>query len=99
MFQIQNLYFTYQYHNVSKLIINFVTNDVSSIYCYLVKDRLYCEIANNPYRAGAVDVMGAILAVLVRSIAPIVPHLAEEVWLHHPENLGVIPFIKITNFC
>lgn len=55
-----------------------------------MKDRLYCENVNSPYRAGAVDVIGAILAVVVRSIAPIVPHLAEEVWLYHPENLGIV---------
>ncbi|XP_033214926.1 isoleucine--tRNA ligase, mitochondrial [Belonocnema kinseyi] len=89
--QVQKLYSTYQYHNVTKHIINFVTNDVSATYCYLIKDRLYCESANYPYRAGAVDVMGAILAVVVRSIAPISPHLAEEVWLHHPENQTYVP--------
>ena len=91
-FQVQNLYSTYQYHNVAKTIINFVTNDVSATYCHLVKDRLYCEDANYPYRAGAVDVMDAILTIIVKSIAPISPHLAEEVWLHHPENLGMKPF-------
>lgn len=89
--EIQDLYSTYEYFNVSKHIINFVTNDVSAIYCYLVKDRLYCENVNSPYRAGAVDVIGAILAVVVRSIAPILPHLAEEVWLYHPENLASVP--------
>ena len=65
-----------------------MTNEVSSIYCHLIKDRLYCERINNPYRLGALDVIGEILSVTTRSIAPIVPHLAEEVWLHHPENLG-----------
>ncbi|XP_051156540.1 isoleucine--tRNA ligase, mitochondrial [Leptopilina boulardi] len=89
--EIQNLYSIYEYHNVARHIINFITNDVSSIYCHLVKDRLYCENVNSPYRAGAVDVIGAILAVVVRSIAPIVPHLAEEVWLYHPENLASVP--------
>lgn len=89
--EVEDFYSTYQYNNVTKHVINFITNDVSAIYCYLVKDRLYCESANSPYRAGAVDVIGAILAVVVRSIAPIVPHLAEEVWLHHPENLASVP--------
>lgn len=61
---------------------------MSAIYCHLIKDRLYCDAALSPYRIGAVDVIGEILAIIVRSLAPIVPHLAEEVWLYHPDNLG-----------
>jgi isoleucyl-tRNA synthetase len=35
------------------------------------------------------------LAVTARVVAPIVPHLAEEVWLHHPENLSeLIKFMQ-----
>lgn len=54
----------------------------------MIKDRLYCDEATSPSRIGAVDVVGEVLAVVTRSIAPILPHLAEEIWLHHPENLG-----------
>lgn len=60
----------------------------------MIKDRLYCEKINSPYRLGALDVLGELLAVTVRSVAPILPHLAEEVWLHHPENL-----CKLSNIC
>ncbi|XP_011502157.1 PREDICTED: isoleucine--tRNA ligase, mitochondrial [Ceratosolen solmsi marchali] len=88
---INSLYEKYQYHNVSNAIVNFITNDVSSIYCHLIKDRIYCEKIDSPFRLGALDVIGEVLAVSVRSIAPIMPHLAEEVWLHHPENLTSAP--------
>ncbi|XP_014215047.1 isoleucine--tRNA ligase, mitochondrial [Copidosoma floridanum] len=89
--QIQELYEKYQYHNVSKLFLNFMTNDVSAIYCHLIKDRIYCEKVDSPFRLGSLDVVGEILAITVRSVAPILPHLAEEVWLHHPENLASVP--------
>ncbi|XP_043496541.1 isoleucine--tRNA ligase, mitochondrial isoform X1 [Polistes fuscatus] len=84
--QIQNLYDNYQYHNVCKLIKNWTTNDVSSIYCHLNKDKLYCDPITSPYRAATIKVIDAILTVILRSIAPIVPHLAEEAWLHRTKN-------------
>lgn len=54
-----------------------------------MKDTLYCEKVTSSHRIGAINIIGEILSVLTRSIAPIIPHLAEEVWLHHPENLGI----------
>jgi len=86
--QIQNLYDNYLYHHVCKLVTNFLANIVSPVYCHLIKDRLYCDEAASPTRLAAVEVTRETLTILARSIAPIVPHLAEEVWLYHPENLG-----------
>lgn len=68
--------------------MNFLTNTVSPVYSHLIKDRLYCDEAASPTRLAAVEVTRATLTVFARSIAPIVPHLTEEVWLYHPENLG-----------
>ncbi|XP_014235016.1 isoleucine--tRNA ligase, mitochondrial isoform X1 [Trichogramma pretiosum] len=92
---IQSMYEKYQYHNVSRTIVNFITNDVSAIYCHLIKDRIYCEKSDSPYRLGALDVIAIALAITVRSIAPILPHLAEEIWLHHPENLTSVPLFHV----
>ncbi|XP_011881954.1 PREDICTED: isoleucine--tRNA ligase, mitochondrial [Vollenhovia emeryi] len=89
--EIHSLYDNYLYHHACKLVTNFVTNTVSSVYCHLTKDRLYCDEAASPARLAAVEVTRATLTVLARSIAPIVPHLAEEVWLYHPENLASVP--------
>lgn len=89
--QIQKLYDNYQYHHVCKEVINFVTNDLSAIYCHVIKDRVYCAGVASPYRAGTLDVVGEVLTVFAKSIAPIIPHLAEEIWLYHPENLSSVP--------
>ncbi|XP_011689136.1 PREDICTED: isoleucine--tRNA ligase, mitochondrial [Wasmannia auropunctata] len=89
--EIQGLYDNYLYHHACKLITNFLTNTVSPVYCHLIKDRLYCDEAASPTRLAAVEVTRGTLTVLARSIAPIVPHLAEEVWLYHPENLASVP--------
>ncbi|KAK2577144.1 hypothetical protein KPH14_003304 [Odynerus spinipes] len=89
--QIQNFYESYQYHNVCKLVKNFIKNDVSSMYCHFNKDKLYCDAITSPYRVATIEVIDATLNVILRSISPIVPHLAEEVWLHYTENLEYIP--------
>ncbi|CAD6241934.1 GSCOCG00009383001-RA-CDS [Cotesia congregata] len=92
--QIQNYYDSYEYHNVCKAVLNFVANDISAIYCHLTKDRLYCEEATSPLRIAATNIIGEILSILTRSIAPIIPHLAEEVWLYHPDNLASVPLYR-----
>ncbi|XP_016773003.2 isoleucine--tRNA ligase, mitochondrial isoform X1 [Apis mellifera] len=89
--QIQQHYNNYDYHHASKMIMNFITNNVSSLYCTLIKDRLYCDEATSSIRIAAVEVIKEILNVLIRSIAPILPHLAEEAWLHYPKNCAYIP--------
>lgn len=72
--------------------MNFITNNVSGLYCTLIKDRLYCDEATSSIRIAAVQVIKEILNVLIRSIAPILPHLAEEAWLYYPKNYGKILF-------
>lgn len=88
--QMESFYNNFEYNDATKWIMYFVANDVSGVYCHLVKDRLYCEKIDSPYRVAATDVISSILTVLTRSVAPILPFLAEEVWLHHPQNLGTI---------
>lgn len=86
----------YQYHHASKTIMNFVANDVSALYCFLVKDRLYCDEMTSPLRLAVIEVLRATLTILLRTMAPIVPHLVEEAWLHHPENYdeNKVPFYR-----
>ncbi|EQB78580.1 hypothetical protein CB1_001073068 [Camelus ferus] len=50
--------------------------------------RLYCERANDPRRRSCQTALAEILDVVVRSFAPILPHLAEEVFQHVPYVKG-----------
>ncbi|XP_076756258.1 isoleucyl-tRNA synthetase, mitochondrial [Xylocopa sonorina] len=89
--QMQQHYNNYEYHHAGKTSMHFITNDVSAVYCTLIKDRLYCDELTSPTRIAAVQVVREIFNVLVRSIAPIVPHLAEEAYMHYPENDASVP--------
>lgn len=50
--------------------------------------RLYCEHAGGPKRRSCQTALAEILDVVLRSLAPILPHLAEEVFQHIPYSKG-----------
>ncbi|KAM4625658.1 isoleucine--tRNA ligase, mitochondrial isoform 2-T2 [Polymixia lowei] len=62
----------------------FITRDLSSFYFSIIKDRLYCDPEDSLGRRSCQTVLEEVLDGLSRSIAPILPHLAEEVYLHAP---------------
>jgi isoleucyl-tRNA synthetase len=53
---------------------------MSSIYMDVLKDRMYCDPADSPSRRSAQTAMYKILDALVRMLAPILVHTAEEAW-------------------
>lgn len=67
-----------------RLLRAFYTRELSTFYFSIIKDRLYCENAKDPKRRSCQTALAEILDVLVRSFAPILPHLAEEVFQYVP---------------
>ncbi len=84
-------YDNYEFHIVYQSIHNFCTVDMSAFYLDIVKDRLYIEPANSKGRKAAQTVIYDTLMALVKLIAPILPHTADEVWKYIPnvEELSV----------
>jgi len=68
------------FHRVFSLIYNFCTVDMSNIYMDVLKDRLYCDATDSKSRRSAQTAMHNILDYLVRMLAPILVHTAEEAW-------------------
>jgi isoleucyl-tRNA synthetase len=68
------------FHRVFSLIHNFCTVEMSSIYMDVLKDRMYCDSADSLSRRSAQTAMYKILDALIRMLAPILVHTAEEVW-------------------
>ncbi|XP_020140016.2 isoleucine--tRNA ligase, mitochondrial [Microcebus murinus] len=77
-------YRQYDFGKVVRLLQTFYTRELSNFYFSIIKDRLYCEKENDPKRRSCQTVLDEILDVIVRSFAPILPHLAEEVFQHIP---------------
>lgn len=79
-------YESYEFHKIPIPLINFITNPLSSLYYSAIKDRLYCDSADAPSRQEAQYVLVQLFNVIVKGISPILPHLAEELYLHLPQK-------------
>ncbi len=77
-------YDKYEFHRATRLMYEFCTVQASSVYMAAVKDRLYCELPDSPRRRATQAVLHEMLSVLVKLLAPILPHTAEEAWEHIP---------------
>lgn len=75
-------YSTYNFQKVVHSVSAFANNTLSSLYFDIMKDTLYAESPDGPTRRLAVSMMHEILRVLSSVIAPILPHLVEEVHAH-----------------
>ncbi|XP_031347097.1 isoleucine--tRNA ligase, mitochondrial isoform X2 [Photinus pyralis] len=80
-------YNSYDYNRLSQYLINFVTNPVSALYYVAIKDRLYCDEQYSPSRQAAQFVLYRLAQTVAKCIAPITPHLTEELYLHFPQQV------------
>ncbi|XP_073143957.1 isoleucine--tRNA ligase, chloroplastic/mitochondrial isoform X1 [Henckelia pumila] len=81
---IQESYDSYQFFKIFQIIQRFVVVDLSNFYLDIAKDRLYVGGSISATRRSCQTVLAAHLLSVVRVIAPILPHLAEDVWQHLP---------------
>ena len=91
-------YGDYEFHTVYHGVHNFCTVDLGSFYLDIIKDRLYCDAPDSLSRRAAQTVICEILAGLVRLIAPILVHTAEEAWEHLPEELRDVPSVHFSTW-
>jgi isoleucyl-tRNA synthetase len=75
---------TYQFFRFFQTIQNFCVVDLSNFYLDIAKDRLYISALNSPRRRSCQTVMAVALENLARAIAPVLSHLAEDIWQYIP---------------
>jgi isoleucyl-tRNA synthetase len=76
---VKKSYDEYSFTTVFRTLNEYCTNDLSSFYLDVLKDRLYTEKSDGHLRRSAQTSMCHILDSLTRLIAPILSFLAEEV--------------------
>jgi len=81
-------YEEFVFHRAYSLIYNFCTVEMSSVYMDVLKDRMYCDAAAGKSRRSGQTAMWRILDALVRMLAPILAHTAEEAWERMGERSG-----------
>ena len=75
-------YESFNFSRLQTLLNKLIPNDLSAFYFEIIKDRLYCDALLSRARCSTQTALYHVLHCLTRSIAPILPHLAEEVAQH-----------------
>ncbi|XP_070776189.1 isoleucine--tRNA ligase, mitochondrial isoform X2 [Enoplosus armatus] len=82
--KVTDAYSEFDAGRVIRVLQAFITRDLSSFYFSIIKDRLYSDPEDSLGRRSCQTALEEILDGVTRSVAPILPHLAEEVYLHAP---------------
>jgi isoleucyl-tRNA synthetase len=75
---------TYQFFRFFQTVQNFCVVDLSNFYLDIAKDRLYISATDAPRRRSCQTVLAIALENLARSIAPVLCHMAEDIWQNIP---------------
>ncbi len=84
--EIDSYFNNYDFYRYYQKLQNFCAVDLSSFYFDIVKDRLYTGTLEQ--RQAVQFVLREILDTLIPVLCPVLPHLAEDIWTHLPENLN-----------
>lgn len=78
--QVRKSFDSYAFYQFYQVIQNFCVIDLSNIYFAIVKDILYIEAPNSPVRRAVQTILHEVLLNLAMLIAPVLTHLAEDIW-------------------
>jgi isoleucyl-tRNA synthetase len=91
-------YANYDFHVVYHTVLNFCTNELSSFYYDVLKDRLYTFAANSQERRAAQTVIAEITRNILQLFSPILAHTSDEAWLSLPEGVRTEESVHLTSF-
>ncbi|MBE33032.1 isoleucine--tRNA ligase [bacterium] len=77
---IHNAYRSFQFKQANQLIYECCTDLLSSFYCAITKDTLYCDAPQSPKRYRIQVAYQLIIEKLLRLIYPILPHTSDEAY-------------------
>ncbi|MFA9479399.1 isoleucine--tRNA ligase [Phycisphaerales bacterium AB-hyl4] len=77
---VRDSYEGYQFRRVHERLFHFCNDTLSAVYLTAVKDRLYCDKPDAPRRRRTQTALHQIADGIVRLLAPLMPHTADEAW-------------------
>ncbi len=77
----------YEFFKYYQVLQNFCVVDLSSFYFDIVKDRLYTAAPKSESRRAVQTVLAELVKAIALLLAPVTPHLAEDIWSHIPEAI------------
>lgn len=101
--QVTEAFENYEFYKYFQHLQNFAAVDLSSFYLDIVKDRLYTAGKKSLSRRACQTVLFEISQALVRILAPVMPHQAEDIWQNVVEcqrvgQNGTIQSILLSNW-
>jgi isoleucyl-tRNA synthetase len=78
---VREAYRSYRFRQVHDAVFHFCNETLSAVYLSAVKDRLYCDRADSDRRRRTQTVMYDIADALIRLVAPVLVHTADEAYL------------------
>jgi isoleucyl-tRNA synthetase len=82
--EVTDAFKTYQFFRFFQTVQNFCVVDLSNFYLDIAKDRLYISAPNSPRRRSCQTVLAIALENLATAIAPVLSHMAEDIWQYLP---------------
>jgi isoleucyl-tRNA synthetase len=79
---------TYQFQRAIQELLRFASADMSNFYLDVAKDRLYISACDDKRRRSCQTVIHALLEGFAKALAPILPHMAEDIWQNLPYTKG-----------
>lgn len=74
----------FEYQRAVQELLRFSSIELSNFYLDVAKDRLYISATDDFRRRSCQTVLHAVLEGLSKAIAPILPHMAEDIWQNLP---------------
>lgn len=82
--EVKDSFESFQFFRFFQTVQNFCTVDLSNFYLDIAKDRLYISSSDALRRRSCQTVLAIAVENLARSIAPVLSHLAEDIWQYLP---------------
>ncbi|USR89513.1 isoleucine--tRNA ligase [Phormidium yuhuli AB48] len=84
MDEVTEAFESYQFFRFFQTIQNFCVVDLSNFYLDIAKDRLYISAEDASRRRSCQTVLAIVVENLARAIAPVLCHMAEDIWQNLP---------------
>ncbi len=94
----KHYFYSYDFHNLFKELLNFCTVDLSAFYFDIRKDSLYCDPKSSKKRKSCIIVLNIILESLLKWFAPILSFTTEEIFTlidKNKKSIHLEKFIEI----
>ena len=86
--EVKEAFESFQFFQFFQTVQNFCVVDLSNFYLDIAKDRLYISSANSARRRSCQTVLAVAIESLAKAIAPVLSHMAEDIWQFLPYDTG-----------